>query len=101
MLKSSFFKKKSDPVKSNGQSNEGYRRGLKIMFNRRNDNFEKESLKFEFERKLWFLWKLNGMRKKRVGKLYSIEKIVVFVCWRMIKLGDRGRSVSNSMNDDS
>lgn len=39
--------------------------------------------------------------EKRVGKLYSIEKIVVFVCWRVIKLGDRGRSVSNSMNDDS
>lgn len=39
--------------------------------------------------------------KERVGKLYSIGKIVVFVCWRMIKLGDRGRSVSNSMNDDS
>lgn len=37
-------------------------------------------------------------KRKRVGKLYSIEKIVVFVCWRMVKLG---RSVSNSMNDDS
>lgn len=26
-------------------------------------------------------------KRKRVGKLYSIEKIVVFVCWRMVKLG--------------
>lgn len=70
MLKSSFFfKKKSDPVKSNGQSNEGYRRGLKIMFNRRNDNFEKESLKFEFERKLRFLWNLEWDEKEKSRKI--------------------------------